>query len=107
MPNTLPLEEFRLRLGRNSPRNEFLEPSRQSTPLRADRTTVMFRHLSTFESLTVLRLSGQFCIPVAFFDTVASATTPFFPALTTFHLEMGPDTCDGDWFFIKDETEQA
>ncbi|KAK4155378.1 hypothetical protein C8A00DRAFT_31802 [Chaetomidium leptoderma] len=107
MPNTLPLEEFRLRLGRNSPRNEFLEPSRRSTASRADRTTLMFRHLSTFEALTVLWLSGQFCIPAAFFDTVASATTPFFPALTTFHLEMGPDTCDGDWFFIKDETEQA
>lgn len=103
---TLPLEEIHLRLGRNSPPNEFISPKRNYMRTdAAEPATVVFRHLSTFSSLAVLRLSGQFCIPAAFFDNLGDASP--FPALTHFHLDIGPDTADGDWFFIKDETEDA
>jgi hypothetical protein len=65
----------------------------------------MFRHLSTFATLTVLRLTGQFCVRVDFFGALAAANP--FPALRVFHIDIGPDTADAKWFFIKDETEQA
>ncbi|KAK4121477.1 hypothetical protein N657DRAFT_682569 [Parathielavia appendiculata] len=66
----------------------------------------MLRHLSSFPSCTVLRLSGQFCIPVDFFDSLSAVANPF-PALNVFHLDIGPDTSDGKWFFVKDETKLA
>lgn len=113
IPNTLPLEELRLELNRHSPRNEFIAPSRyRLRTSMGDHATTMFRNLSKFPSLTVLRLSGQFCIPVDFFDGLAggddpTTAAPPFPALTTFELAIGPDTSCGRWFFIKDETEHA
>lgn len=114
IPTTLPLEEFHLALNRHSPRNEFIAPSRWSHRWRSrgDCATGMFQHLSAFSSLTVLRLSGQLCIPVHFFDglagdTSAAAATAPFPALTTFELAIGPDTACGRWLFVKDETEHA
>ncbi|KAK4034768.1 hypothetical protein C8A01DRAFT_38757 [Parachaetomium inaequale] len=105
---TLPVEEIHLHLGRHSAGDEFLKPlpPMPRSRLRDEATTVMFWRLSSSHSLTVLRLSGQFCIPVNFFDHMHSLRDPF-PALTTFHLGIGPDTAEGDWFFIKDESERS
>jgi hypothetical protein len=95
IPSTLALEEVHFGLLRSSPRNEFIEPSRWSAKWNEDRAALMFRHLSTFASLTVLRLTGQFCIPVDFFGALTAANENPFPALRSFHLDIRPDTSDG------------
>jgi hypothetical protein len=67
----------------------------------------MFNILSRVRSLTVLRLSGQFRVQTSVFDITIGHNQNPFPALTTFYLAIAPDTIDGDWFFVKDETEHA
>jgi hypothetical protein len=64
---------------------------------------LMLQKFSTFRSLTVLRLSGQFRIGLCPFGTHLI----HFPALATFHLGIGPDTADGEWFFVKDDPKRS
>lgn len=67
---------------------------------------MMIRLLGGFSSLTVLRLSGQFYVPVRFFDRF-NFPSGVFPSLTTFYLGIQPSTDSLSWFFVKDTTEHA
>ncbi|KAH6857047.1 hypothetical protein B0I37DRAFT_403474 [Chaetomium sp. MPI-CAGE-AT-0009] len=102
LPNGSPLEEIHVHMGRQSMRNELKFPA---AGMEYDRITDMFGSLSALSSLTVLRLSGQFSVNPRCFDRIR-ATNPF-PALTTFHLGIGPETNSSSWFFIKDKTSRA
>lgn len=97
--STQPIEEVHVRMSYRSPRNEFRPP--KEFHMAYQRATVLFTNLSLLPSLTVLRLSGQFCAPVRLFDLIQTTS---FPALTTFYLGIGPQTDGRSWFFVKDTT---
>ncbi|KAH6631344.1 hypothetical protein F5144DRAFT_547469 [Chaetomium tenue] len=101
----LPLEEIHVHAGRYSPRNE-LECIDNAAQHGFSFTPLMIEFLSAFSSLTVLRLSGQFCVPVRFFDRF-NFPSGGFRSLTTFYLGIQPNTDSLSWFFVKDTTEHA
>lgn len=107
-PTQFTVEELRLRVVRQSPSIELIEPSIWFWGELSN----MICSLSASECLTVLYLSGQNAINPDIFvesrpDQSYQPRGHWFPALTTFYLGISADTEDGVWFFIRDEAEGA